>query len=614
MKNANLCSRNTAKKAVSLLLITLMVLGLIPVTAKPVEAASYPTAHDIMLGGKRLDQHMPSGCSYNELTGVLTLDHYTSSDFYDRLAVGGGYTELKIEVKGNSYIKSSSVAIQADNCDLTIRGSGDLILDSNVNKNGGDPAIVAGIVARNVRLEGSLPLSITVTNTDSGKKGYCSGIIASGNVTVTDSSFISHNCYCVHYHTGSTPDTGIKAGGKIDISTTHDLYFRFVHYGHFEDRFALHAPSISFINCPSLNVWSGNLTSLSGWSPEYYTAEEKLDGSEWLTQFIPAPRYYYSVAGNNRYETAVAIAQRCYEYWPPSGEVIIVTGQKFPDALAANAYAGVADAPLLLSGISSLNIATKNLLQNDWGGTISKVTVIGGEFGPGFYNDLASLGFSESNGNLQKIAGADRYLTAEAVTDATLKLAASKSISVTAVAVATGQNPYDALSFSPWAYNHHIPILLVKNGKASESTKAKIASFPYVFLLGSEEVCSESNLKPGQPHQRLAGSNRYETSIKIAQFFVEMTGGGSYDCMGFADGTAAHFPDALAGGMLQGQLNAPIILTSETSSAPENVKPFIDSTLSGIKSRGKHFYFLGWAASGKSSEYDTLVKWLEAVG
>ena len=63
-------------------------------------------------------------------------------------------------------------------------------------------------------------------------------------------------------------------------------------------------------------------------------------------------RAYYSEAGVDRYETAALLAIGSYDVGPQ--EVIIVTGQKFPDALAAAAYAGVAYAPILLSRLDGL--------------------------------------------------------------------------------------------------------------------------------------------------------------------------------------------------------------------------------------------------------------------
>lgn len=343
------------------------------------------------------------------------------------------------------------------------------------------------------------------------------------------------------------------------------------------------------------------------------------DAADVINAVPKIQRNYISLAGKNRYETAAAMASSSFDTGLPGGEVVIVTGKNFPDALSAAGYAGVAQAPILLSALDKLSPATKDALTNTFKYTLSKVTVIGSGFEDGFYNDLKALGFSEKAGNLKKIGGKNRYKTAEAVTEATLKLAASKSIPIYAVAVTTGEQPYDALSFGPWARTEHVPVLLVKGGKASDSTKAMIARFPYVYLLGDESVCSESCLSEDQAsglnYTRLAGPNRYKTSQEIASFFIDFLGNGTYAGTAFADGTENHYIDALAGSTFtyaMARWAAPIILTCEGSKGEKNVKDFVVEKYAGTESEDYYFFFLGWTAEGKSSEYGELTKWIES--
>ena len=327
-------------------------------------------------------------------------------------------------------------------------------------------------------------------------------------------------------------------------------------------------------------------------------------------------RFYANIAGSNRYATAVEIARTGWGQGeqPHWMEVVIVTGQKFPDALAANAYCGVAHAPLLLSSLDKLSKETYDLLD-EWDWRMKKVTVIGKEFKAGFYADLQKLGYTESKGNLQIIGGADRYETAEEVTKATRALADKEGMLIPAVAVATGQAPFDAMSFSPWAYKKHIPILLVKNGIGSASTKELIAEFPYVYLLGSEEVVSISNISHWQEEYdgalRLFGNNRYETSQAIAYNFMKALDDLPYDRCGFADGTLDHYVDALAAGPLQGGLGGAILLTCESESSIKYVKPWVEKNMAGDP-QVQNVYFYGWAAEGKSNEYNRLVSWIES--
>ena len=332
-------------------------------------------------------------------------------------------------------------------------------------------------------------------------------------------------------------------------------------------------------------------------------------------------RAYYSEAGVDRYETAALLAIGSYDVGPQ--EVIIVTGQKFPDALAAAAYAGAAYAPILLSRLDRLSQPTKDYItQTNKIIPLKKVTVIGGEFQDSFYNDLKALGFSVNNGKVRTIAGKDRYETAELVTKEVLKRCKADSITVPSVAVATGASPYDALSFGPWSSYLRIPILLVNSkGQASATTKTLIEQFPNVFLLGSEKIvpddCLSASQKQNLNYIRLAGKNRYETSQKIAIHFIDRSHGGSYYHACFVDGTAAHYVDALAASHFSYGPNgvfgiAPIILTHEGSSAEADLKDFIVSKFAGSQTNNYSFWFIGWAAKGKSSEYNQLVKWIES--
>ncbi len=75
--------------------------------------------------------------------------------------------------------------------------------------------------------------------------------------------------------------------------------------------------------------------------------------------------------GVDRYDTAAKIVLQI----PGSDEVLLASGQVFPDALAGGVYAGV-NAPLLLTKADSLNDFAASALQ---GREPSVVTLIGGE-------------------------------------------------------------------------------------------------------------------------------------------------------------------------------------------------------------------------------------------
>jgi putative cell wall-binding protein len=63
---------------------------------------------------------------------------------------------------------------------------------------------------------------------------------------------------------------------------------------------------------------------------------------------------------------------------------------------------------------------------------------------------------------------------------------------------------------------------------------------------------------------RIAGTDRYDTAAQLA---AKAFPNGATNVI-IASGAAAHFPDALSGNYLAGQLNAPILLTSSTGAMP----------------------------------------------
>lgn len=63
---------------------------------------------------------------------------------------------------------------------------------------------------------------------------------------------------------------------------------------------------------------------------------------------VPSVEYVYRYAGNGRYETAGSLATAVHARFPPD-EVYVVSGENFPDALAATWVAGATRASIFLS-------------------------------------------------------------------------------------------------------------------------------------------------------------------------------------------------------------------------------------------------------------------------
>lgn len=275
------------------------------------------------------------------------------------------------------------------------------------------------------------------------------------------------------------------------------------------------------------------------------------------------------LCGLNRYETAVKIAST-YN----SGtlqNVIIATGEDFPDSLSGNVFASKIKAPILLVGkdvsssLTTLNYITSKL---DKGGNIY---LLGGNGAVG--DDIVKYLQNNGYSKFTRLGGTDRFETNKAIEN---QLGTAKG---TPVFLVTADNFPDALSISSIAAIKGWPIILTNSDGLSQSAKEMIADIApsQVFLVGGEGVLKpqiKADIKallPGLSDQsiiRLGGQDRYDTSAQVLKYFNLNTS----NCV---LATGENFPDGIAGGVLASKLNAPIILINDSSLSKQ--KLVIDS-------------------------------------
>lgn len=248
-------------------------------------------------------------------------------------------------------------------------------------------------------------------------------------------------------------------------------------------------------------------------------------------------------AGADRYATAAAISAASFN--PGVAVAYVATGANFPDALAGAAAAAADDAPTLLVTASTIPDPTKAEL-----GRLKpkRIVILGGP--TVVSSTVAGALRAFTSGTVVRIAGADRYATAAAISAATF------SPGVPAVYIATGAKFPDALAGAAAAGHEGAPILLV-NDRVPDSVAAELTRLApaKIVILGSRSVVSgdvEVALRAftAGPIVRLAGTDRYETSLAISRETYE-----SASTVYLA--TGANFPDALAGAPLRG----PLLLT-----------------------------------------------------
>lgn len=264
---------------------------------------------------------------------------------------------------------------------------------------------------------------------------------------------------------------------------------------------------------------------------------------------LPAPGSH-RYGGVDRYETAAKISAATY----PAGSdtVILATGSDFPDALAAAPLASEFTAPLLLTQRTSLPTSTATELARL---APNRIILIGGA---GVIADSVADAIRTRTGiQPTRLAGADRYLTAQAIADF------GWPGPIAQLVVATGSGYADALSASPVASTLGAPLLLVPPTPGTALTPARSvltrSGASVVHVVGGEGAVPravESSLLSGLPAAvtRYAGADRFQTSaLLLKQHFAAGT-----PAVFWADGL--NFPDAVAGSAAAGSTGSAIAL------------------------------------------------------
>lgn len=270
---------------------------------------------------------------------------------------------------------------------------------------------------------------------------------------------------------------------------------------------------------------------------------------------LPAAK---QLAGADRFETAVKVSRELLvSPAANTATAIIATGLDYPDSLSAASLGAKLNAPLLLSYVNSIPKTTSDELKRI---RPKNLIIVGGT---GVVNskvetDLRNL-VKSWGGTVERRAGANRYTTSVSIA----KRGWSKS---DVVFIATGTGFADALSAGAAAGAVNAPVILVPGDTSTlptdvrdyirnlGATKAYIAGGTGAVSANMEKSIKAA-LSAKQEVKRYAGTNRYHTSALIGQDF-NTVGGNSYLANG--DG----FADALAGAVLAGTKQAPLLLST----------------------------------------------------
>ncbi|MBQ0058585.1 MAG: cell wall-binding repeat-containing protein, partial [Lachnospiraceae bacterium] len=166
--------------------------------------------------------------------------------------------------------------------------------------------------------------------------------------------------------------------------------------------------------------------------------------------------------------------------------------------------------------------------------------------------------------------------------------------------IASGSTAADSLSASSTGQ----PILMVgEELTAEQKTWLKDNKFSQYVILGGNAAVSASVQKAiadisGTEVKRLAGSNRFETSTKIAAEFFECV-----DDVTFAYGW--DFPDGLSGGPVANACGAPVILITDSADECSFAKNYLNKWELG------HAYIMGGTARISDKTVTGMIDYLD---
>ena len=255
------------------------------------------------------------------------------------------------------------------------------------------------------------------------------------------------------------------------------------------------------------------------------------------------------VAGDNRVETAVEVSKTLFD---TSRVVLIATASDFADALAGAPLAAQQGGPLLLSGRDGVPGQTVAEIER-LGAT--RAILLGGEaaLGPAVADQLAAMDL-----DVERIGGATREETS-------VLIAQRMGVNGEVVLAARGGFA-DALSVSALAASRRLPILLVQPDDLGVAGDVLTADTD-VLVVGGTAVIGDAVAQAADDAAgdvtRLAGSNRYATSVAVAE--AALARGLTTDTVWVA--TGRDFADGLVAGTAAGLVDGPLLLVDGANAA-----------------------------------------------
>lgn len=288
-----------------------------------------------------------------------------------------------------------------------------------------------------------------------------------------------------------------------------------------------------------------------------------------LKQALTSNAPIKTLAGADRYDTAVQVSKAAFTANNSAQNVVLVSGTALADGLTATPFAASKTAPILLTGKDKVNDKTMAEIARVLPANGAKnVYVIGGEntISKSVETQLKAKGYT-----VTRIQGDDRYETS---------LAIAKVMEPTLngdIYVAGGYAEPDAMSIAPIAARKGAtnPILL-----ANDKTGLSTDQINYIsgnkaaksYIIGGADRAPESiktQLKDAgmtNATERLSGADRQGTNAAVIKEFATAD---NMKNLYVAKSDNQGLVDALSAGVLAGQTNSPVVLATNAVNAEQ---------------------------------------------
>lgn len=281
--------------------------------------------------------------------------------------------------------------------------------------------------------------------------------------------------------------------------------------------------------------------------------------------------------GSDRYSTDIMVTD--YGWGNRSENIVIVSGEDYPDALSAAPFAAKLKAPLLLVKKTLLDESVKNEIIK-----LRPVNayIIGGQ---GSVSSNIADTLNKMGINIIRIEGRNRCETS-------LKIAGYMGSSGK-VFIAADDDYADAVSLTSIAAKENMPIIFCSKNTIPEELKEylKNNNVTECWLIGGPSALSNNISEQLSGCIRIYGNNRYETNVEIINTFYD-----KFDFKNVFIVNGNNLADAVSCASLAGINSSPIILVGgNEDKSTEDLLKYVHNSARKVCVLGGEYSVPSWS-------------------